>query len=96
VIVEWDPQKALANLRKHGVDFHDAGSVLDDLSTTFPDPEHSIDEPRSVTIGASLSGRILVVAHTDRGDAVRLISARRATSRERKFYEEKQQGRVGP
>ena len=91
MILEWDPRQALANLAKHGVDFHEAGTVLDDpLGSTFPDPEHSIDEPRFTTIGASLSGRILVVAHADRGEAIRLISARRATSRERKFYEEKQ------
>ena len=89
MIVEWDPRKASTNLRKHGVDFHEAASVLDDpLSTTFPDPDHSLEEARFLTIGASPSGRILVVAHTDRGDAVRLISARRATPRERKFYEQ--------
>jgi uncharacterized protein len=89
VIVEWDLRKAGTNLRKHGVDFHEAASVLDDpLSTTFPDPDHSLEEARFLTIGASPSGRILVVAHTDRGDAVRLISARRATPRERKFYEQ--------
>ncbi len=91
MILEWDPQKAIANLAKHGVDFHEAGTVWDDpLAATFPDPEHSIEEPRFTTIGASLSGRILVIAHTDRGKAIRIISARRATSRERKFYEEKQ------
>ena len=89
MIVEWDPRKAATNLRKHGVDFHEAAGVLDDpLSTTFPDPDHSLEETRFLTIGASPSGRILVVAHTDRGDAVRLISARRATPRERKFYEQ--------
>jgi uncharacterized protein len=91
VLLEWDPRKARANLARHGVDFHEAGTVWDDpLATTFPDPEHSIDEPRFTTIGASVSGRILVVAHTDRGRAIRLISARRATPRERKFYEEEQ------
>ena len=89
--IEWDPRKAASNRRTHGVDFHEAGSVLDDpLSTTFPDPEHSVDEHRCITIGVSASGRILVIAHTDRGDAVRLISARRATPRERRFYEESQ------
>jgi uncharacterized protein len=89
VLLEWDPRNARDNLAKHGVDFHEAGTVWDDpLATTFPDPEHSIEEPRFTTIGASVSGRILVVAHTDRGGAVRLISARRATPRERKFYEE--------
>jgi uncharacterized protein len=90
VLVEWDPVKARANLGKHGVSFHEAGTVLDEpLSTTFPDPDHSVDEARFLTIGVSASGRILVVAHTDRGEAVRLINARRATPRERKFYEEK-------
>jgi uncharacterized DUF497 family protein len=89
VILQWDPEKAASNLAKHGVDFHEAGSVLDDpLSTTFPDPAHSLDEQRYVTIGSALSGRMLVVAHTDRGDAIRLISARLATPRERRFYEQ--------
>jgi hypothetical protein len=89
VILEWDPDKAATNLAKHGVDFHDAGTVLDDpLSTTFPDPAHSVDEQRYVTIGLALSGRILVLAHTDRGEAVRLISARPATPSEQRFYEQ--------
>jgi len=89
VDIEWDPRKAAANLRKHGVSFHEAGSVLGDtLATTFPDLDHSIDERRYVTIGASFNGRILVVVHTGRANIVRLISARRATSRERRFYEE--------
>jgi uncharacterized DUF497 family protein len=79
VLLEWDPEKAAANLAKHGVDFHEAGTVLaDPLSTTFPDPSHSLDEQRYLTIGSALSGRILVVAHTDRGETVRLISARPA------------------
>jgi len=86
-----NPKKAAANRTKHGVDFHEAGTVFDDpLSTTFPDPHHSTEEQRYLTIGASLSGRILVVAHTDRGEAVRLISARGATPRERVFYEQGQ------
>jgi hypothetical protein len=88
VILEWDPDKAASNLTKHGVDSHEAGTVLDDpLSTTFPDPA-SVDEWRYLTIGSSASGRILVVAHTDRGEAVRLISARAATPTERRFYEQ--------
>jgi hypothetical protein len=91
VILQWDPEKAASNYTKHGVDFHEAGTVLDDpLSTTFPDPDHSLDEQRYLTIGSSLSGRILVVAHTDRGEAVRLISARQATPSERRFYEQGQ------
>ena len=89
MILEWDPKKAAANLKKHGVSFHEAATVLEDpLSGTYPDPEHSLKEERFVTIGGSASGRILVVAHADRGDSVRLISARRATRRERQFYEE--------
>jgi hypothetical protein len=69
--------------------FTRAGTVFDDpLSTTFPDPDHSLDEQRFLTIGSSLSGRILVVAHTDRGEAIRLISARPATPSERRFHEE--------
>lgn len=91
MILEWDPEKAASNLTKHGVDFHEAGTVLDDpLSTTFPDPDHSADEQRYLTIGLSLSGRILAVAHTDRGEAVCLISARPATPSERSFYEQGQ------
>ena len=89
MILEWDPEKAASNLTKHGVDFHEAGTVLDDpLSTTFPDPVHSVDEQRYLTIGSSVSGRILVVAHTERGEAVRLISARAATPTELRFYEQ--------
>ena len=91
MILEWDPDKAAANYTKHGVDFHEAGTVLDDpLSTTFRGPDHSLDEQRYLSIGSSLSGRILVVAHTDRGEAVRLISARPATPSERRFYEQGQ------
>ena len=91
MILEWDPEKAASNHAKHGVDFHEAGTVLDDpLSTTFPDPDHSLDEQRYLTIGSSLSGRIPVAAHTDRGEAVRLISARPATPSERTFYEQGQ------
>ncbi len=89
MIFRWDPKKAATNFRKHGVDFHEAATVFSDLlSTTFPDSEHSRDEQRFLTIGESASGRLLVVAHTEDGDTIRLISARRATRRERTFYEE--------
>jgi len=85
---EWDRTKAAANLRKHRVSFQEASTVLHDpLSTTFPDPA-SEGEQRFVTIGTSALGRLLVVAHTDRGDTIRVISARRATRRERGFYEQ--------
>ena len=87
--VEWDPRKAASNRRKHGVDFHEAATVLEDpLSTTYPDPDHSLEERRFVTIGLSAARRVLVVAHVERQDALRNISARRATPREREFYEE--------
>jgi uncharacterized DUF497 family protein len=86
---EWDDRKAKENLRKHGVSFHEAGTVLGDpLSMTYHDPDHSLAEHRYVTIGTSLSGRVLVVTHTERGDSVRIISARRATRQERKHHEE--------
>ncbi|MGH2414702.1 MAG: BrnT family toxin [Microcystaceae cyanobacterium] len=86
---EWNPDKASQNFKKHGVSFHEAATVFHDtLSTTFPDPDHSIAESRYVTIGLSRLGRLLVVAHTDRGDRIRIISARKATRQEQRFYEE--------
>lgn len=86
---EWDPKKAAANLRKHGVSFDEAATVfLDDLSLTGEDPDHSLDEERQVTFGISSDGRLLVVAHTERGGRIRVISARTATPSERKLYEE--------
>jgi uncharacterized DUF497 family protein len=89
VIVEWDDQKAAANARKHHVSFEEAATVLEDtLSITFRDPDHSIEECRFLTIGRGSSGRIIMVAHTDREEAVRLISARPATRSERRSYEE--------
>ncbi len=73
----WDPRKASANLRKHGVEFREAATVLNDpLSTTFPDGRHSKNEPRFVTIGRSERQRILVVVNTEEGDVVRIISAK--------------------
>jgi hypothetical protein len=89
VIFDWDPEKAAANLRKHRVSFHEAATVFGDpLSATFPDPDHSISERRYITIGMSGAGTLVVVAHKDKGETVRIISARRATRRERRFYEE--------
>ena len=86
----WDPRKAGSNLNKHGVTFEEAVTVFGDpLSDTFPDPDHSLEEYRFVIIGSSESGKILVVAHTDDGEFVRLISAREVTREERKSYEER-------
>ena len=89
MIVEWDDRKAAANAKKHNITFQEAATVLEHtLSITFRDPDHSFEESRFLTIGQGSIGRILVVAHTDRAEAVRLISARPATRRERRFYEE--------
>ena len=86
---EWEPQKADSNGKKHGVSFQEAATVLSDaLSVTYYDPDHSAKEHRFITIGTSRSGRLLMVAHTDRGDNVRIISARKTTRRERRYYEE--------
>jgi uncharacterized protein len=86
---EWDPKKAKSNLRKHRVSFNEAATAFNDiLSFTFDDEAHSDVERRYATLGMSYQGRILVVAHTMRGEKVRIISARAATSRERKWYEE--------
>jgi uncharacterized DUF497 family protein len=89
VIFSWDVRKATANLKKHGTDFREAATIFaDPLSTTFPDVDHSEHEDRFLTIGQSIRGRILVVAHTEEGDTIRIISARKATPREQSFYEE--------
>ena len=86
---EWDPRKAEINLRKHDVSFTEAGTVFgDDLAITVPDPDHSNDEDRYITIGWSKRRRLLMVSHTDRGNRIRIISARELTNAERKEYEE--------
>ena len=88
---EWDEKKAAANLRKHGVSFEEAASAFGDpLSLTIPDPEHSGDEERSVLLRMTERDRLVVVAHTEQADTVRLISARLATPAERRDYEERQ------
>jgi uncharacterized DUF497 family protein len=88
---EWDPEKAEQNLDKHRVSFPEAATMFGDpLSMTFYDPDHSLDEDRYITIGHSDFDQLLMVAHTDREDSIRIISARRATRRERKSYEEQQ------
>lgn len=86
---EWNPDKADENERKHGVSFPEAATVFGDpLSLTVADPDHSVGEARFLTIGMSHQQRLLVAAHADRDDVVRLISARAATRAERKIYEE--------
>ncbi len=86
---EWDPSKAAENVAKHGVSFEEAATVFrDTLSVTGLDPDHSINEERLVIFGVSTSGRLLVVAHTERSDTIRIISARPTTPAERKIYEE--------
>lgn len=86
----WDPDKALRNIAKHGVSMHEAATVFGDpLAITFYDPDHSEDEDRFLTFGRSNQGQLLVVSHTDRGEVTRIISARRATRKERKLYEKR-------
>lgn len=85
----WDKKKAAANLRKHDVAFEEASTAFGDtLSLTTFDPDHSIDEDRFILLGASNRGRLLVVAHTEQSDTIRIVSARLATRGERIIYEE--------
>ena len=85
---EWDKNKELANLKKHSISFSEAATVFGDiLSITFFDPDHSKYEHRNITIGTSKFNKILVIAHTDRGNITRIISARKVTRTERKYYE---------
>jgi hypothetical protein len=86
--VEWDRAKAVSNLRKPEVSFEEAATVLaDPLSIILDDPDHSESEPRFLLLGRAATGRSLIVAITERGERVRLISARTMTPRERKAYE---------
>jgi uncharacterized DUF497 family protein len=88
VSFEWDPRKADANLRKHGVDFADASLALEDEhAITIPDPASALEE-RFVTVGMDPLGRVLVVVYTWRSETIRLISARKATRREARQYGE--------
>jgi hypothetical protein len=87
--IDWDPRKAAANRRKHGVSFEEARTVFfDERGRLIDDPDHSEDEERFVLLGLSSSLRLLVVCHCYRGQGgvIRIISARRATARESKFY----------
>jgi uncharacterized DUF497 family protein len=86
---EWDAVKSDSNDRKHGVTFTEAMTVFaDPLSVTGYDSRHADDEDRFLTMGTTVGGRLVVVSHTDRGDLVRIISAREATRREREDYED--------
>jgi hypothetical protein len=89
MIFEWDPQKSASNRRKHRITFPEAISVFfDPLAVIFDDADHSLEEAREILIGHSARRRLLIVCFTERDDTVRLISARLATKRERKDYEE--------
>ena len=86
---EWDLAKATDNVAKHGVSFDEAVTVLyDPLGITIFDPEHSHDEDRFITVGASATGRYLMVAHTERDQRIRIITARELTRREQREYED--------
>lgn len=86
---EWDPQKATRNLRKHKISFTEAATVFDDpLSITVADPDHSAEEDRFIIVGQSYRRRLLIVSFAERGDRIRIISARELTRSERKAYEE--------
>ena len=86
---EWDPRKAAVNRRNHGVTFEEATTAFGDhLAAIFPDDVHSIGEVREIIVGHSDRGRLLLVSFTERASRIRIISARRATKRERKDYEE--------
>lgn len=85
---QWDPTKAEENLRKHGVSFYEAATAfLDDLSVTRSDEHHASGEVRFILVGMSVHQRLLVVAHAERNEEIRVISARQATPRERRDYE---------
>ena len=87
--IKWDPKKAKSNIRKHGVSFEEAATALSDpLAATGADPDHSFTEDRFITFGVSLTGRLLVVSHTEEKDMIRIISARKATRGEQELYEE--------
>lgn len=89
MIYERDPKKSRRNLRDHGVAFEEAATVFrDPLAVTYPDPDHSDDEDREITIGYSTGERLLFVSHCLRGERTRIISARKATRRERNQHEE--------
>jgi uncharacterized DUF497 family protein len=86
---EWDAAKARSNLQDHKVSFEEGATIFhDSFIASMPDPVHSDDEQRSIAIGLSAKGRLLVVVYHERGDKTRIISCRKATPRERRAYEE--------
>ena len=86
---EWDPEKDRRNQAKHGVSFEEASTIFGDpFALTISDPDHSLDENRLLTTGYSVRQRLIIAAHTDRGEAIRLISARDVSPAERRVYEE--------
>jgi uncharacterized DUF497 family protein len=89
LLFAWDPNKAKRNLEIHGISLDEASTAFrDTLSLTIHDPLHSDEEERLILIGNSARNRLLVVVHTERGENIRIISARKATKKERKQYEE--------
>lgn len=85
---EWDDEKANSNLKKHAVSFEEGATVFNDpMIATIKDPDHSKDEERFISIGLSVQNRLLAVVYTERKERIRLISCRKATSTERKYYE---------
>ena len=86
---EWDPKKAAANVKNHGVSFEEAVTVFSDpLARLFDDEDHSVEEQREIIIGHSVEQRLLLVAFTVRGESIRIFNARKATRREQQDYEE--------
>ncbi|MFA5864367.1 MAG: BrnT family toxin [Phycisphaerae bacterium] len=87
---EWDPDKEAENQKKQGISFEEAMTAFEDVSSLiFYDPDHSVEEDRYLLLGLSVRWKLFVIAFTDREHRIRIISARKATSKERKFYEEK-------
>jgi uncharacterized DUF497 family protein len=90
LIFRWDRAKARLNNAKHGVSFEEASSAFGDaLSITVPDFEHSDSEKRYILLGETFGHRLVIVSHTERGSGIRIISARLATRRERRAYEQR-------
>ena len=92
---EWGDNKARLNLRSHGIGFDEAATVfVDPLARIFDDETHSLEELREIVIGHSSDDRLLLVCFTERGDVIRIISARKATRKERNDYEENELGQI--